>query len=306
MKYAIGVDIGGTKIRSALINDSGKVIKKYKTYITSDRSRDAILSKIIHSIKLHMNSDVIGIGIGVPAFVNMKHDKIYTTNISVLQGFNLKKLIKSKFKIPVFIDNDANCFTLAESKFGVAKNYKTILGLTLGTGVGGGIIINGDLFHGKDGFAGELGHICIDKNGYLCNCGNRGCLEMYVSGTAIETRALRHITIRDIPTKLTENNHDVKRIHAYAKKGDKLAKLILDDTAKYLGIGLTSLNNVFNPDLIVLGGSVSKIYPYLRNRVNKTILSFSISPKRKPNIKVSKLKYSGAIGAAYLVFKNEY
>lgn len=299
MDYVIGVDIGATKIHSALVSLNGKIIKEYKTLTEADKPRDFILSKIKHSIKELWTKEVVGIGIGIPGPFD-KNGKSYPPNIPSLRGINLSKILKS-YKVPIETENDSNCFVLGEFLFGTAKRHNNVIGLTLGTGVGGGIIIDNDIYHGRDGAAGEFGHITIDRDGYLCNCGNHGCLEMYVSGTAIEMRTHRHIKIKDIPTSLNEKDVSALKVHYAALKGDKLAKRIMNDTGKYLGIGLSDLINIFNPEIIVLGGTVAKAFGSMKKTFFKTIKERAMLPANKVRVVPTKLKHPGTLGAAAVI-----
>ena len=172
----IGIDIGGSKINSVLL-DGKKVIKKRKVKTKSKSNKKIMLAQIFDCIEYLMGDKIEGIGIGVPAPVN----------VTALKNVPLAKVVQRKFKIKTKVDNDANCFGLAEAIFGAGKNSEVLAGLTLGTGVGGALIINKKIFHGSLGKAAEFGHMIIKKDGRKCNCGNRGCLEAYISAN-ISTR----------------------------------------------------------------------------------------------------------------------
>ncbi|MFP4111760.1 MAG: ROK family protein [Candidatus Woesearchaeota archaeon] len=297
MDYVIGIDMGATKIHSALVSMKGKIIEEYKTLTESDKSSEVTISKIRHSISKLWNKDVKAIGIGIPGPIDRKTKKAYPPNIPNIKGINIAKEL-SEYKDMIVTENDSNCFVLAEHRFGEGRKYNNIIGITLGTGVGGGIIANGQLLLGEKGMASEIGHITIDKDGYLCNCGNHGCLEMYASGTAIEMRTLRHIKIKDIPTRLKEEEVTALKVHYVALKGDKLAKKVMSDTGRYLGIGISALINVFNPGLIVFGGGVSVALPSMNKTLSATIKERAMHPANKVRMVVSRLKHPGTLGAA--------
>lgn len=302
MAYVIGVDVGATKIHAGLITTKGQLVKEYKTLTEADKPKEIILGKIKHAIKEVWSEDVLGIGIGIPGPVDYKHKKAYPPNISSLNGIKFESFLK-EFKVPSIVGNDSDCFVVAEHTFGSAKKFSNVLGITLGTGVGGGLITDNRLYTGRDGAAGEIGHVTIDRQGYLCNCGNHGCLEMYASGTAIEMRAKRHIKIKDIPTRLKEDELTAMKVHFAALKKDKLAKKVMDDTGLYLGIGVASLLNVLNPDVLILGGSVSKALPSFEKTLKKTIKERTMKPAKKAKILQSKMKHAGTIGAGALIIR---
>jgi glucokinase len=300
MDYVIGVDIGATKIHSARVSLNGSIVQEYKTMTESSEPTPLILNKIKHSIDEVMTKEVIGVGFGIPGPIDEKTWKCYPPNIPNLKGINFFKKFKH-LKLPIAIENDSNCFALAEQKFGQGKGKKNFVGITLGTGVGGGIIIDGKIYKGKNGAAGELGHITIDRDGYLCNCGNHGCLEMYASGTAIQMRTLRHLNIKDIPSRLKEEQMSALKVHYAALRGDKLAKKIMGDTGKYLGIGVSAIINTFNPEIIILGGAVANTYRSFAKSLNATIKERAMTPANKIKVVPSKLKHPGTMGAAAVI-----
>jgi glucokinase len=179
------------------------------------------------------------------------------------KDFPLRDRVTKRLGLPATLDNDANCATVGEWWLGAARGGKNVVGITIGTGIGGGLIIDGELYHGSSDVAGEIGHTTIDVNGRHCKCGNYGCLEAYASGPAIATRAREALVREDAASDLrTVVNGQLDRLtaaHVYeaAKKGDALANEIVRDTARYLGAGIATLLNVINPDVVVVAGGVT-------------------------------------------------
>jgi len=296
MKYVIGVDIGGTKISFVLLKNWRLV--KYRKVFTP-KSKRKLIEIIEESIKKLIvgipKSRITGIGIGVPSSLNGKRDMILSPpNIRILKNCRLAKIIKKKLDIKTRMENDTACFTLAEAVMGAGKGYKTILGITLGTGIGGGIVFRKgkahEIYRGAFGRAGEVGHMAIKFDGLRCSCGNLGCFEQYASEEFIKRKT------KVSPIELERR----------AKKGDKQARNIYREFGRNLGIGLANLINILDPEVIIIGGGFSKAGFLILNPAKKEIRKrvFLTQSKKFAKIKISKLKDSaGAIGAA-LLFQN--
>lgn len=271
--YIIGVDIGATKINTVLINRQGRLIKKLK--LKTKERREEIIEQILESIEKISGKNVIGIGIGVPGILDKKRKKIIKLpNLQEWENISLKKIVEKKFNKKVLLENDANCMALGESMFGHGKNVKNLVCITIGTGIGGGIIINNKIYSGRSS-AGEFGHITIDSNGYKCKCGARGCLEEYIS-----TRGIERIV----------------------KSGNKKPKKFYETAGTYLGIGLATIIKVLDPDLILIGGGISNAGDFLLNPAVKEMKKRTFF--KTCSVKVVKLKdNAGAIGAACLFLK---
>jgi glucokinase len=244
----VGVDLGGTKIRAGLI---GKFdVKKEITLLTNAKhGRKKILKTLFEAIDYLFQDDVKEIGIAVAG--NTDGKKILdATNIKSLNNFNLSSVISKKYGVKVFIENDANAFALAEYRFLKKKNpkLKNIVGITLGTGVGGGIIIDGDIYRGSSFSAGEIGHMSIASKGIKCSCGNYDCFEVYCNGKALE-RYYFELTKKRVQSMMISN----------LLSKDKNALKAVNEYAKYLGIGLVNIANIFSPEYIVIGGGISKL-----------------------------------------------
>lgn len=263
-KYYIGIDLGGTFIKGGIIDSIGNIIVQKKVATERGKGTDWVLSNIINLSKellAKANSeiyDILGVGIGVPGLTNSeKGEVVYANNLGWERIFIVEKL-EHQLHLPIKIANDAKLAILGEVKFGCAKNYKNIVMLTLGTGVGSGIIIDGKLFEGTQFAGGVLGHSVIVADGEQCSCGRKGCLEAYVSATAL-IRDTKRAMLSNGDSKMWQigdiNNVTGKTAFDY-KDIDQTAKVVVENYIKKLGIGLTNIANEFRPEAIVLGGGV--------------------------------------------------
>lgn len=290
MVYVVGIDIGGTKINLVLLKNL-RVVRKIKIFTPRTKKRviEALKENIHKIISGISKSKVSGIGIGVTGPVNQKRDVMLNPpNQKYLRGCPLAKIIEKDLKIKTLMDNDVNCFVLAEAIMGAGKGKKIVAGVTLGTGLGEGMVINGQLYRGFFGSAGQGGHMTIDFNGPRCGCGNLGCWEAYGSEKFFKRKNF-------LPQKLAEK----------AKKGSKKALKIYQEYGKYLGIGLSSLINILDPEVIVIGGGIANAYQLFIKEAEKEIKRRVTSPIAKRNLKIKKTKLgdtAGAIGAALLFY----
>jgi glucokinase len=256
--YYLGVDIGGTATKACLVDESGR-IQRSKRVPTIGNDLDRFLLTLTELIvDFQKSSTLEAIGIGVAGLHSTRTQMIVVSpNIPCLVNVNLGTLVADRVHTPVVTDNDANAGAWAEFSSGAGRGKQHMVYLTLGTGLGGAIIIDGKLFRGASGFAGELGHTVIDPNGRACHCGGRGCLETVVSASAIVATATeklqqgRESSLRQIAGPLTS-----ALIFDAAMLGDAVARNVFDETGNYLGIACSNLINLFNPDIIVLGGGV--------------------------------------------------
>lgn len=301
MKYSIGIDIGGTNLRIALISEEGKVIKKIKV-----PSGERILESLLDSIARIINSDVAGIGIGVAGLID--HEKgtvLRSPNLPAIEGINLADTLKERFKIPVSIENDANVAALGEKWLGAGKEFKNFVHLTIGTGIGGGVIYNEKLMN----ISAEIGHMVIVASGTSCSCGNNGCLETYASAKAILSKAINSLEsgTESILRELYGGNFyrlTSEDIYKSALEGDGLSRAILRDAGKYLGIGITNIINIFSPQAIVLsGGLIGAWNIYVQEAIKEASQrSFKILFDKTRIIPSILKDDAGIIGAACLAF----
>lgn len=306
----VGIDLGGTNIKAGTIDDEGMIVSSLSIPTEASQGWDKVISNIKKILKELVNDRVKAIGIGIPGPVDFERGIIKEMPaIPGAKNVEIAKEIQRDFKKPTFVDNDANNFVLGEVVFGVARGKKYVIGITLGTGIGGGIVIDGRLYRGSRNYAGEVGHIVISPNGQQCNCGKFGCWEAYGSATAIIRNALSSKK-RDINSKL--NNYPSEKIDArlvieLAKEGDKFCREIAQNAFFYIGMGIASLVNILNPEMVVIGGGVSLAGEYLIEPVRRVAFENILPPLREGlEIVLSRFgNNAGMLGAAGLA-KTEF
>ncbi len=300
---AIGIDIGGSEIKAGIITNKGKILKKIKIETNSIHGKKSLIKNLERIIKKLDSKEIKGIGIGFAGGVDSKKGQIIQSpNIPSMNNVFLVKELKKKFRKKIILENDAALMALAEALIGAGKKYSIVVGLTAGTGIGSGLIINKKIYSGKDNLT-EIGHTIINFNGPKCSCGNNGCLEQYVGIKPLMKLTERKIELHNSILKkmwpLTP-----KKVDLAAKKKDKTAVSILKETGIYLGIGLTNILNSFNPDVIILGGGLSNSDLMIKTAVKEMKLR---AFKRTRNTKILKAKFrnnAGIIGAGLIVFKS--
>lgn len=317
-KFYLGVDVGGTKIAVALTEIDGKILFRDKAPTPPNATVKEIATLICNMILKLMqsaqltNKNIAGVGVGIPGIVNPANGFIIRTPNMNISGSNLKKQLELKLKIKCYFGNDANLGVLGEKWLGAAKKSKNAIGIFIGTGVGGGIIINNSLLTGTSGGAAEIGHMIIQDNGPKCTCSNRGCLEALAGRWAIERdikQAIKNGTKTVISKYLNKNSNKIKSkiLLKALQKNDKLTLSIINEASKQLGIACVSLRHTFDPEIIVLGGGVMQacadyILPIVRKEVMSDEFFVGI---RKCKIEPSKLGDDAVIlGAVALVKQN--
>ncbi|MBU1201019.1 MAG: ROK family protein [Nanoarchaeota archaeon] len=280
MKLRLGVDVGGTKIEGALVSENGVAVKRLRVPTNSSSGRKAVLDNILFVIKSLDNSTVKSVGLGIAGVIDKNGFLQESPNIQCLEGLNVSKELEKLLGKPVFQENDANCFALAEQRFGAAKGCKDVVGLIIGTGIGAGLIFNGEIYRGVDGCAGEVGRMVIDSSSNLT-------FEDLCSGHGIVRR------YKALGGKMKNPNPR----NIFSSK-EKAAKIAVNDTYKYLGIGIANLLNILDPEIIVLGGGVSNLSFYQKLRVE--VKKHSINSKNVILVKNKLGDSSGVIGAAFL------
>jgi glucokinase len=288
-RYLVGVDLGGTNIvAGALAEDGSEVLAMRSEPTRPHQGADAVIERIVRMIDTVIaetaaqtgasRADFAGIGVGAPGPLDRKRGVVVTTPNLGWVDFPLRDVISTATSLPVRIDNDANCATLGEWWLGAAAGASNVIGMTIGTGIGGGIILDGRLYHGASDVAGEIGHTTIDVTGRLCKCGNYGCLEAYASGPSIADRAREAVASDDGGLLVRMVGGDLSRISAAtvyeaAKGGDEVALDVVRETARLLGAGIANLLNIFNPDVVVIAGGVTQagdsLFSPLRKEVRK-------------------------------------
>lgn len=316
-KKLIGVDLGGTTIKFAILTQEGEIQQRWSidTNVLDEGSH--IIPDIIDSINEHLDlynmqaSDFAGIGMGSPGSVDIeKGTVIGAYNLNWKTTVYPKRDIEKATGIPFTIDNDANVAALGERWQGAGDNNPDVTFVTLGTGVGGGIVANGQLLHGVAGSAGEIGHVTVDPKGYDCNCGKRGCLETVASATGV-VRVARDMAEEfagesKLKTILDDGDEiSSKIVFDCAKEGDKLALMIVDRVSWYLGFALANVGNMLNPRYIVIGGGVSAAGDFLLDRVKKAFLENTFpNVQNTTELRLATLgNTAGVVGAASLALK---
>ena len=274
-EYIIGVDLGGTNIVVGAMSADGKHHHAMRSIPTSaelgaegvaDRIVGLIEGVILDTIQQTkaQRRDFIGVGIGAPGPLDRDKGIVIVAPNLGWRNFPLRDRIGERLNLPATLDNDANCATVGEWWQGAARGATNVIGMTIGTGIGGGLILDGKLFHGSSDVAGEIAHTTIDLNGRHCKCGNYGCLEAYASGPAIATRA-REVLVREETASLLPSLVDgrleaitAETVYRAAQKGDAVASEIVRDTARYLGAGIANLLNILNADVVVVAGGVTQ------------------------------------------------
>lgn len=245
----IGIDLGGTKIEGILLDDSFNVVERIRILTQQEKGYKSIINSIVslvEELKIKA-SDNVTIGVSAPGAISKKSGLIKNSNTQCLIGMPLKEDLKQVLDQEIAIENDANCFALAEATLGAAKNHNVVFGVIMGTGVGGGIVINGKIHRGRTYIAGEWGHHTLRVNGNKCYCGKLGCVETYISGPALEKRWTA-LTGKTEPLPSVIHNLDTE-------KGQQWKKEFLEN----FGIGLANVIDILDPDVIVLGGGISNI-----------------------------------------------
>jgi glucokinase len=267
-RFAIGVDLGGTNLRIAAVDTSGKMLEKITLGTEVTRGRDKVISDMCRTIQelslKHRSSvgELTGIGIGVPGIIEMQTGMLRESpNLPGWENYPVRQEIEQRLGTQVVLENDANAAALGEKWLGAAANVDDMCMITLGTGVGGGIVLQGRIWHGMTGMAGELGHITADPNGPPCGCGNRGCLEQYASATAVKRMAVEAVAIGAAPelARAMDENPEFSSqvVYQMAVQGDEPAQQIFVRVGKALGAVIADLVNVFNLPMYVIGGGVS-------------------------------------------------
>ncbi len=273
-QFIVGIDLGGTNIGAGVMPLDGSreiAMRMIPTQAVDgaiavvDRIA-AVIEEVIAQAQTETGaerSDFLGVGIGSPGPLDRARGLVIVTPNLGWRDFPLRDEVASRVNLPATLDNDANCATLGEWWCGAAKGGRNVVGMTIGTGIGGGLILDGKLYHGASDAAGEIGHTTIDSTGRRCKCGNYGCLEAYTSGPAIAERAREVLEGDDESLLLTMVDGDVSRITAQtvfdaSKRGDRVALDVVRDTAHFLGVGVSNLINIFNPDIFVIAGGVTQ------------------------------------------------
>lgn len=315
--YIFAIDLGGTTTKLAILNKNGNFVDKWEIKTDLEHNGKNIVQHIVQAFtkkcsEHHISFDqVLGVGMGAPGPVINGGVISKAVNIG-WENYPLKEKLEEAFSLKAFVENDANCAALGEMWLGAGKGLKNIVAITLGTGVGGGVIINGDIVGGISGGAGEIGHMTVKlDDGAPCNCGKKGCLETIASATGVVRLALKKLetTTQSTPLKTIyqENNGiTAKDVFDLAAKGDALSLEIVEEVAYYLGYGIGILCTILNPEAVIIGGGVSKAGKTLTEPLQNYVKQFAFPPSiDDTSIRLAKLgNDAGVIGAGWLVKKH--
>ncbi len=327
-RFAIGVDLGGTNLRAAAVDSDGRILEKHVSPLRNCDGRDAVIDALCSAVKQLLSSqqtagDCAGVGVGVPGIIYLETGLLrHSPNLPGWENFPVRDAIEQSLGIPVRLDNDANLAVLGEHWRGAGADVDSLCMITLGTGVGGGLIFNGTIWHGFLGMAGELGHIHVAENNVTCGCGSTGCLETEASATAIVRNVRRAIGQDSAVDSSSVAGHaratslrdaiaggeslSARLVHRHAAAGDPLSMEIFQSVGRYLGIAVAGLVNVLNLPLYVIAGGVSEAWdlfsPSLLEELERRSYIFAEGKTR-----VEKTRLDGAaglLGAARLAFRH--
>lgn len=312
MNYYVGIDLGGTNSKIGVVDDNGNIISSVIVKTDSREGMEATIKRLSEIIKTQISSSGIdyenikGVGIGVPGPVVDQGIVKMFSNFDWPKNANIAQLFSEELKMPIKVENDVNVITLGECWKGSAEGLKNVLGLAIGTGIGAGIVINGELITGKSGSAGEVGHIKIVKDGKLCGCGQSGCWEAYSSAVGLIREANSRLTVNK-SNLLYENTKDrdleAKDIFDAAREGDRFSLDLVEYEAETLAMGIGNLLNVLDFDRIVVGGGVSLAGDILFDKLKEKLPKYALSPTLE-NLMIVPAKLgnnAGVIGAAKLI-----
>jgi glucokinase len=283
-QFAIGVDLGGTSLRIAAVESSGKILEKITTG-TEVAKRDRVIDEMCAAVrtlalKYRASDELAGIGVGVPGIIDMATGMLrWSPNLPGWQDYPVREEIEGRIGAPVVLENDANAAALGEKWLGAAVEVDDMCMLTLGTGVGGGLVLGGRIWHGMAGMAAEIGHINVDPEGVPCGCGSRGCLEQYASASAVKRMAVEAIASGEAPELARAMTQDPefssKVVHQMASQGDEAAREIFHRVGTALGIALADLINVFDLPTYVIGGGLAAAWDAFAPTMLETVRRYS-------------------------------
>lgn len=303
----IGVDLGGTNLRCAVVRDNHEIVSRVETPTNASEGPDAVIGRIVDGMENALRkaggerSDIVAAGIGVPGPINQERGLVYSTpNMPNWHDVPLADIIRKRTDIPSFVENDANCAGWGEYVAGAGKGCRHMMAVTLGTGIGGAIIIDGKLHIGRDGAAGELGHVCVEMGGRRCGCGARGCIEAYASATAV-VRRFEEMIANGWESPLGHCGRAItcRDIFVSAENGDAVARYVVRDTGKYLGVMASSVAELLNPEVCVVAGGMILAGEKLFSSIRETCLGRNDHPGRTMAIVPAELGGdAGLVGAA--------
>jgi glucokinase len=306
MGRCIGVDVGGTKIAAARVEPDGSVSRRFRTETRAAEGPDRVIERICQGIECVMGEEAVdGIGIACPGPLDSRSGVVLSPpNLPGWERIPLKERLEDRFQVPVCMENDANAAAWGEYLLGAGRGADPMIYITVSTGIGGGVVLDGALYRGADTYAGEIGHMIVDPQGAPCGCGRRGCLEAMASGTALARAAAEALRNGDGRIREWSGGSLPRAEHVFAafREGDEVASRIIDDGIRYLAIGLANVVHLLNPRVIVIGGGVAgageMFFTPLRERLSNSLMpSFADTFELRP---AELGADAGVIGAAAL------
>lgn len=313
-RTVIGVDLGGTNLRTAVLNAEGEVLSRHKEPTQVTEGWTNVVARLVDDIKSQRDKarqkglTVAAVGVGAPGVIQVeKGIVVKSPNFPDWERVPLKELLEKELNIPAFIENDANAAALGEQWRGAGRNIQSMILLTLGTGVGGGIILDNRIWHGADGMAGEIGHMTLMPEGRPCSCGNRGCLEMYASARGIQQSYREALEQASAAGSGAGSLITSEQIYDSARRGNDTAVSVMKDMGRMLGIGIASLINIFNPERIVIGGGVKDAWPLFIDAAREeiTLRAFEVPAKRTEIVPSLLGDDAGMVGAAAVALQQQ-
>lgn len=311
--YNIGIDLGGTNIKVGIVNENYEIVSRASVKTNLPRPAEGIVDGICEAVQIALDganisvNDVTAVGIGTPGAANRSSGVVLYSNNLGFDNVHLGEMLKKRLNKDIYVENDANAAAFGEYLAGGGKGYENVVVITLGTGVGGGIIIDGKIYTGFNFCGAELGHTVIEYNGRSCSCGRKGCFEAYSSATALIT-ATKKAMEQNKNSKLWEiagslDNVDGKTAFDGMRAGDETAVNVVREYIEYLGCGLTNMVNIFQPQILLIGGGICKEGENLTKPLREIIArdSYCIDEKLLPKLDICRLgNDAGIIGAAFL------
>jgi glucokinase len=291
MRVAGAIDIGGTSTKLGLVTEHGTIIARDRIATSVEGAPEplveAIATAFAQMMRSHETTELAGVGVSVAGFLN--HDRsamVHNSNLPALRGFPLKRALEKRLSTECRLEVDSNATTLAEYRYGAGKNVERLLGLTIGTGIGGGVVINGRLVRYTGECAGDLGHVIVDPEGRLCTCGAHGCLEAMANSAALSERV---------------EGRSVREIIDAARRGNDVAREAIAESGRWIGLGVASLAALFDPDVIVIGGGIAAAQELLIGPARESYLTYASPQYRDARFEGSAFEgWDGVLGAATL------
>ncbi len=312
MNYYVGIDLGGTNTKIGLLDEDGNILFSTIVKTESEQGFEKTIERLSNILKIQVSNlnisfkDVAGVGLGVPGPVANGRIVKFWANFPWPVNVDLAAEFEKHLGVPVKVDNDVNVITLGEMWKGGGRGYKNVLGLAIGTGIGGGVVVNGKLVSGKNGAGGEVGHIKVERDGKLCGCGQEGCWEAYASATGLVREAKSRLTVNKnnlLYERTKDREVEAKDIFDAAREGDEFSLNLVDYEAEFIALGIGNLLNVLDTDVVVVGGGIALAGDILFDKINEKLRKYAmLSTLEGLKIVPAELgNDAGIYGAAYLV-----